>query len=180
MCASLAGTAQEILFLHLTVHEGITPWHIFKCVHKERISKKKGSVHLHSVVFHGFWCRQIPCERPCLVQTHMREGNRREVQGSDLVLCVSCSEWSMRDILDCRACSTSALQVSWVLCKERSLPHSISYHHLARLLGCFSISLWVSSSADKNTWNNREFYPRVLFKAYSSSDGFVWQPDLVL
>lgn len=41
MCASLAGTAQEILFLHLTVHTGITPWHAFKCVHKGRICKKK-------------------------------------------------------------------------------------------------------------------------------------------
>lgn len=43
MCPALAGTAQEILFLHLTVHRGITPWHVFKCVHKERISEEKGT-----------------------------------------------------------------------------------------------------------------------------------------
>lgn len=79
MCASLAGTGQEILFLHLTVHTGIEKWHVFKCVHKGRFGEKKGSAHPHNVVLSGFCYRQIPCERHSLVQTNLRKGNRREM-----------------------------------------------------------------------------------------------------
>lgn len=46
----------------------------------------------------------------------------------------------MRDILDSRGCSVSALQLFFRLDKERSLPYCI-YQYLSRLLGCFSICL---------------------------------------